>query len=141
MDVRKAAVHLSTVIDGDEMHHDYVGEYQMKNGSHCVAYTDYMGNGITMVGIEASGSAMLLHRVGSVTADMLFDPSMKTVVHYDALSLKGEFVLHTLSYFLAELDSGLMIQTEYDLSEAASGEHITHGRQILFISFPEDTPA
>ena len=83
MPVRNVSIHLRSVIDGDEAHYDYQGEYRRKTGSHNIVYTDYTGNEITKVAIEAAENAMLLHRVGGITADMLFDPLAETVVKYD----------------------------------------------------------
>ena len=94
MEIRKVSIHLRSVIDGDETSCDYIGEYRQIDGGHLIAYTDYTGNAITKVGIEARDNAMLLHRVGSITADMLFEPGTGTVVNYEALSLKSGFILH-----------------------------------------------
>ena len=93
-----AAIELRSVIDGDEAHYSYEGEYMLKAGNHCVVYTDYAGNTITKVAIEASNTMMLVHRVGGITADMLFDQATETVVKYDALSLRHGFLICCLAF-------------------------------------------
>ncbi len=60
MDIRKASIHLKSVIDGEESHRNYDGEYRFKDNSHRIVYTDYTGNAVTKVGIEATDRAMLL---------------------------------------------------------------------------------
>ena len=45
--VKKASIHLRSLIDGEETHYDYIGEYRLKDGSHCISYNDYMGNAIS----------------------------------------------------------------------------------------------
>ena len=34
--VKKASIHLRSLIDGEETHYDYIGEYRLKDGSHCI---------------------------------------------------------------------------------------------------------
>lgn len=138
--VKKASIHLRSVIDGEETHYDYIGEYRLKDGSHCISYNDYMGNAITKVGIEAREDAMLLHRVGFITADMLFDPSTDTIVNYDAVSLRNGFVLHTDKYHIAQKDGAFMIDAEYTLNDG-SGESVIIGIQEIKITFLEDENA
>ena len=137
MENKQASIHLRSVVDGVETHYDYIGEYRLKDGSHCIAYSDYMGNAITKVGIEARENAMLLHRVGYITADMLFDPGMETVVNYDALSLKSGFILHTQDYHVFRENGRLVIYTEYSLQDG-SGEPAIRGTQEITITFLED---
>ena len=109
MEIRKVSIRLRSVIDGDETHCEYIGEYRQMEGSHLIAYTDYTGNAVTKVGIEARDNAMLLHRVGSITADMLFEPGAETVVNYEALSLRSRFSLHTYEYHMIQGDEDLGI--------------------------------
>lgn len=137
MEVRKASVHLRSVIDGDEAHYDYQGEYRRKGGSHNIAYTDYAGNEITKVAIEATDMAMLLHRVGGITADMMFDPTSETVVKYDALSLRHGFLLRTDAYRVTPLENGVSIYSAYRLSDD-SGQPEIKGIQEMTIHILED---
>ena len=137
MEVRKASVHLRSVIDGDEAHYDYPGEYRQKGDSHNIVYTDYAGNEITKVAIEATATAMLLHRVGGITADMLFHPTAQTVVKYDAFSLRHGFLLRTDVYRLTRLKNGVCIYSEYSLNDG-SGQPEIKGIQEMTIHILED---
>ena len=137
MEASKVSIHLRSVIDGDEAHYDYQGEYRQKGRSHNIAYTDYAGNEITKVAIEATETAMLLHRVGGITADMMFDPTVETVVKYDALSLWHGFLLQTDAYRVTELENGVSIYSEYSLNDG-SGQPEINGIQEMTITILED---
>lgn len=138
MKTRKVSVHLRSVIDGEETNYAYQGEYRQKNDAHCIVYTDYAGNALTKVAIEATESAMLLHRAGGITADMLFDPLTETVVNYNALSLRRGFLLHTDAYRLTPQENGIRIDSEYRLSDG-SGEPEIRGTQEITIFILEET--
>ena len=105
--IEKVSIRLKSEIDGNTTEYRYSGEYQWKDGGHCIAYIDYMGNALTKVGVEANEKMMLLHRVGYVTSDMLFDPEAETIVKYDASSLKSGFVLKTHGYKITEDETKL----------------------------------
>lgn len=137
MQSKYAAIELRSVIDGDEAYYAYEGEYLQKAGNHCVVYTDYGGNTITKVAIEASDSMMLLHRVGGITADMLFDPATETVVKYDALSLRHGFLLRTDAYRLSSEENQLCIYAEYSLNDGSEQPEIK-GIQEMTIKVMED---
>ena len=137
METHKVSIHLRSVIDGDEAHYDYQGEYRQKGGSYNIAYTDYAGNEITKVAIEATETAMLLHRVGGITAGMMFDPTVETVVKYDALSLRHGFLLRTDAYRVTELENGVSIYSEYSLNDG-SGQPEISGIQEMTITMMED---
>ncbi len=96
MGTQKANVHLRSVVNGEEWVFSYAGEYRRTKAAHNIAYTDYAGNTPTKVAVEAAENALLLHRVGVITSDMLFDPCTDTVVKYDALSLRHGFLLQPL---------------------------------------------
>ena len=131
-------IRLRSVIDGDEALYEYEGEYLRKGNSHNIVYTDYTGNEITKVAIEATETAMLLHRVGGITADMLFDPSADTVVRYDALSLRHGFLLRTDVYRVTPLRNGVCIDSEYSLNDG-TGQPEIKGIQEMTIIIVEDT--
>ena len=133
-DIRNVSILLKSRIDGEQTEHSYCGEYCFKDGSHCIAYKDYTGNAITMVGIEARDSAMLLHRVGYITADMFFDPANDTIVKYEAQELAFDFVLKTHGYQFCSDDKSLNIQVEYSLHDC-SGETNIQGLQEISINF------
>lgn len=135
--VKKVLIRLKSTLDGEETCREYTGEYLRKGGSHNIAYTDYAGNAITKVALEANQTAMLLHRVGGITADMYFDPAADRAVAYAALSLKRGFMLHTYDYRLAPRTDGLSILVEYGLNDG-SGEDEIRGRQEFTIIFDEE---
>lgn len=136
MKSKYAAIELRSVIAGDEAHYSYEGEYMLKAGNHCVVYTDYAGNTITKVAIEASNTMMLLHRVGGITADMLFDQATETVVKYDALSLRHGFLLRTDAYRVTSEENQLCIYAEYSLNDG-SGLPDINGIMDMTIKYVE----
>ncbi len=137
MDIRKASIHLKSVIDGEESHRNYDGEYRFKDNSHRIVYTDYTGNAVTKVGIEATDRAMLLHRAGNITADMLFDPAAETSVNYDAFSLGSGFLLKTHSYEISCDADCVTIDIEYSLN-GGQDEPGIRGRQEITIRLLEE---
>lgn len=134
--IEKVSIRLKSEIDGNTTEYRYSGEYQWKDGGHCIAYIDYMGNALTKVGVEANEKMMLLHRVGYVTSDMLFDPDVETIVKYDASSLKSGFVLKTHGYKITEDETKLTICVAYSLIDGSSEPEIV-GRQEIIISVME----
>lgn len=133
MEVKKVSIHLRSVIDGEESHNDYRGEYCFKEGSHRIIYTDYTGNDVTKTGIEATDQKMLLHRSGPIQGDMLFDPDVETKVAYEAFSLVNDFSLKTHIYRLTEMENHIRIYTAYSLSDR-SGGHAIRGVQEMTVS-------
>ena len=133
MEIKKVSIHLRSVIDGQESHTDYEGEYGFKDGSHHIVYTDYAGNGVTKTGIEATGDRMLLHRTGHIRGDMLFDPRMETGVSYEAFSLTNHFRLKTRIYRLTKTDKHLRIYTVYSLNDRSGAPEI-RGVQEMIVS-------
>ena len=129
---------LESRIDGDRSLKHYPGEYAYRDGTHLLTYTDFTGNGITKNGIQANGSAMLLHRVGEFEGDMLFDPAMDTVVKYTAGGLvQTGFVLHTNVYSLEDVEKGVVIHIDYILYDG-SGEEGIHGEQCISANWEEE---
>lgn len=80
---------------------------------------------------------MLLHRVGYITADMLFDPLTETIVKYDAQEMRHGFILHTKEYKVSHCDSGLTVFVSYTLNDG-SGEEPICAEQEISIFFTED---
>lgn len=136
-DVRNVQIHLSSAIDGEESRYEYAGEY-LRSGSHNIAYTDYTGNEVTKVALEATDQAVLLHRVGFITADMLFDRETDTVVKYEASALRSGFMLHTYDYHLTEEPGRIRINLEYGLSDSSDAPEI-HSILSFDIEFQEGT--
>ena len=58
--IEKVSIRLKSEIDGNTTEYRYSGEYQWKDGGHCIAYIDYMGNALTKVGVEANEKMMLV---------------------------------------------------------------------------------
>ena len=83
-EVRNVHIHIRSVVEGVENLWETTGEYKWDGRQHMLAYTDYTGNAITKNGIFADHEKMLLHRVGAITCDMLFDPLTATMVDYKA---------------------------------------------------------
>jgi len=136
MEPRKIRIHLRSVIDGDEAHYEYEGEYLRKDGIHNLVYTDYTGNEVTKVALEAADQALLLHRVGFITADMLFDMQTDTVVRYEASTLRSGFLLHTCDYCLTEEADRIQIDLEYGLNDSSGAPEI-HSRLTFDFTFLE----
>ena len=81
-EVRNVHICIRSVVEGVENLWETTGEYKWDCRQHMLAYTDYTGNAITKNGIFADHEKMLLHRVGAITCDMLFDPLTATMVDY-----------------------------------------------------------
>ena len=138
MDTQKANVHLRSVVNGEKWERSYAGEYRRTEAAHNIVYTDYTGNTPTKVAVEAAENALLLHRVGAITSDKLFDPCTDTVVKYDALSLRHGFLLHTEEYRVEETEETLCIFLSYVLTDG-SGEEEIRGTQTFTITFAGGT--
>ena len=134
---QRVRIRLTGATDETETNNEYTGEYRFSNGRHCIVYTDRTGNAITKVGIEAADNAMLLHRIGYITADMLFDPKTETIVKYEASSLKSGFILHTESYQIICKENCLSIIVAYNLYDDSDEPPIT-GKQEINISILEE---
>lgn len=137
MDVKRGKIHLASTINGEETQYEYSGEYNVISGNHCVAYTDYTGNALTRVGIEAAPTTMLIHRTGGVTADMLFDPDHETAVNYNVLTLKTLLRLKTHRLIVEAKGSVVRICVEYSLDDG-SGEIVTQASQTIIVNIMED---
>lgn len=89
-EVRNVHIRIRSVVEGVENLWETTGEYKWDGRQHMLAYTDYTGNAITKNGIFADHEKMLLHRVGAITCDMLFDPLTATMVDYKAYMVGGK---------------------------------------------------
>ena len=123
---------LYSVINGDEMYNEYVGEYAYENGVHNIAYGDYTGTDLTKNGIQATDTAMLLHRAGAFEGDMFFDLNSDTVVNYNALMVNSGFLLHTENYSLSEKNGEIIIKVAYTLHDG-SNQDVIKGRQEITV--------
>lgn len=132
MEVHQVNVRIRSEIEGTESQWETTGEYQWDGSKHMLAYTDYTGNAITKNGIFAEKDKMLLHRVGAITCDMLFDTLTATMVDYKAYMVGARFLLHTESYSIEENANGLIIQVAYTLDDGSGHEPIV-GKQTIEI--------
>ena len=126
-------VKLKSEVGGDKLYNEFSGEYALLDGIHNIVYTDYTGNEITKVGIQADDKMMLLHRTGGFSGDMLFDTRTDTVVKYAAFMVESGFVLHTYDYSVEQTDKGNHIFVRYGLNDG--GDEEMKGEQDIEVIF------
>ena len=117
-------------MEGVENLWETTGEYKWDGRQHMLAYTDYTGNAITKNGFFADHEKMLLHRVGAITCDMLFDPLTATMVDYKAYMVGAKFLLHTETYSMEENEVGLNIRVQYTLDDGGGHTPIVGEQEI-----------
>ncbi len=137
MKVEKAVIKIKSTINGDVIFNEYSGEYAYENGVHNIAYSDYTGTDLTKNGIQATVTAMLLHRAGAFEGDMFFDMNSDTVVKYNVLMVQSGFLLHTESYSLTEQERELKIDVSYTLNDG-SGQDEIKGRQEITVKWEDN---
>ncbi|MEE0874213.1 MAG: DUF1934 family protein [Ruminococcus sp.] len=115
---------MKSTINGDEIFNEYSGEYAYENGVHNIAYSDYTGTDLIKNGIQATDTAMLLHRAGAFEGDMFFDLNSDTVVKYNALIVQSGFLLHTERYSLTEKNGEIIIKAAYTLHDGSGQDEI-----------------
>ena len=86
---------------------------------------------ITKNGIFADQEKMLLHRVGAITCDMLFDTLTATMVDYKAYMVGAKFLLHTETYSIEENETGLTIRVQYTLDDGSGHTPIVGEQEIV----------
>ena len=133
-EVRNVYIRIRSVVEGVENLWETTGEYKWDGRQHMLAYTDYTGNAITKNGIFADHEKMLLHRVGAITCDMLFDPLTATMVDYKAYMVGAKFLLHTETYSMEENEVGLNIRVQYTLDDGGGHTPIV-GEQEITVEF------
>ena len=92
-------------------------------------------NAITKNGIFADHEKMLLHRVGAITCDMLFDPLTATMVDYKAYMVGAKFLLHTETYSMEENEVGLNIRVQYTLDDGGGHTPIVGEQEISAVYY------
>ena len=132
----KALIKMKSTVDGEEIYNEYRGEYAFKNGAHNFVYTDYTGNAVTKNAVEANQEKMLLHRIGAINGDMLFDRLTDTVTRYDAFMVTHGFLVHTYEYKLTESENTVEINLHYGLNDGSGAEEI-NGQQNIIIEIGE----
>ena len=78
---------------------------------------------------------MLLHRVGAITCDMLFDPLTATMVDYKAYMVGAKFLLHTETYSMEENEVGLNIRVQYTLDDGGGHTPIVGEQEISAVYY------
>lgn len=131
-DTKNVVIRIKSTINGDVIDNEYSGEYAYEDGVHNIAYSNYSGTDLTKNGIQATDTAMLLHRAGAFEGDMFFDTNSDTVVKYDAFMVRSGFLLHTESYSLSENDEQIKIKVAYTLNDG-SGQDEIKGRQEITV--------
>ena len=132
-DVKQIIVKLKSEVGADKLYNEFSGEYALLDGIHNIVYTDYTGNEITKVGIQADDKMMLLHRTGGFSGDMLFDSRTDTVVKYAAFMVESGFLLHTYDYIVGQIDNGIHISVRYGLNDG--GDEEIEGKQDVEVRF------
>lgn len=126
-------VKIASFVDGEENHWETTGEYDFDGETHLVAYTDYTSNSITKNGLYAGKYSMLLHRVGAITCDMLFDLNHDTITQYNAFMFTDTFVIHTSEYKVNVSIDVIEIQLHYSLTNRTNAEPIDGIQKISLI--------
>ncbi|MDD4510314.1 MAG: DUF1934 family protein [Oscillospiraceae bacterium] len=114
---KNVTVAIKGVIDDITRDWEGPGEYALDGDTHFVAYNDYAGNAVTKTGIHIRSDALLLHRVGAITSDILFRPNEDTIVKYDAFGMQTTYILHTTQFRLYEMQNGIWVHLEYSLND------------------------
>lgn len=131
--VQNVDIRIRSVVEGVENQWETTGEYKWDGRQHMLAYTDYTGNAITKNGIFADQEKMLLHRVGAITCDMLFDTLTATMVDYKAYMVGAKFLLHTETYAIEENENGLTIRVQYTLDDSSGNTPIVGEQEIAAV--------
>ncbi len=124
MEKQDITITIKSRMNGEETIFETTGEYAFDGQRHLAAYTDYTGNLITKNGLYIEPDKLLLHRVGGITADMLFDKQTDTVARYQAFMVNTSFVIHTSEYSVEETEYGLAIHIDYSLSDGTDTDVI-----------------
>ena len=71
-------------MDSAEELREYAGEYARNGKIHNIVYTDYTGNAVTKVEIQAGAQSMLLHRTGYFEGDLYFENCTTSLIRIQA---------------------------------------------------------
>ncbi len=129
----KVKVNVKSVVDGEELFNETVGEYEKINGEHRLAYSDLSGNMITNNYLTASPDCLHIKREGGFEGEMLFDTLTDVIVKYKTVMLRCAFSLHTYEYKLTEIENGLTIAVRYGLNDGKAEEII--GKQTIAVTY------
>ena len=136
MDPRPVKIRLKSSLQGSLELFEYEGFCRLKGSMYCITYTDRSDASLTRVRIDAGQGGMTLHRQGSISTRMQYDPDRVTPVKYRADAFSAEFLLKTREYRFICGDSFIHIFLDYTLTET-TGETVSQGRQEIEIRFSD----
>lgn len=122
--IKQVSVSISGAVNGEPMLKEYMGEYEYRDNTHNIAYTDYTGNVITKCALQASDTEMLLHRTGGFSGDLWFDTQTDRIVKYAAFSADKGFMLHTDEYRLTAEQGKVCIFVRYVMYDGSEQDTI-----------------
>jgi hypothetical protein len=77
MDPKPVKIRLKSSLQGSEELFEYEGFCRLKGSMYCITYTDRSDASLTRVRIDAGQGGMTLHRQGSISTRMQYDPETK----------------------------------------------------------------
>lgn len=132
--MKKVGIQILSTVDDEVNIFKSVGEYKIDDNTHMVAYTDYTGNTITKNGLYIGAESMLLHRIGGITGDMLFDLNKDTITTYTLSFVSADFIIYTKEYKVSDADNGIEVYLQYVLTDKSNNQSI-YGTQRIEIKF------
>lgn len=136
MDPRPVKIRLKSCLQGSEERFEYDGFCRQKGSLFCITYTDRSDASLTRVRIDAGKGGMTLHRQGSISTRMQYDPDRVTPVKYRVDAFFADFLLNTREYRFLCSDSSVKIFLDYTLTEI-TGETVSQGCQEIEIRFSD----
>ena len=136
MDPKPVKIRLKSSLQGSEELFEYEGFCRLKGSLFCITYTDRSDASLTRVRIDAGQAGMTLHRQGSISTRMQYDPDRVTPVKYRVDAFTADCLLKTREYRLMCSDSSIRIFLDYTLTET-TGETVSQGRQEIEILFSD----
>ena len=114
---RTTALFLKSTINGETNEYMYLADHRLKDGLHCLRYTDAQGDAETSNELMFRENSMFLRREGGFSGVMEFDPEKETEVRYKALMTEGVFCLETKEYSIEENEGTVKVRTAYLLKD------------------------
>ena len=115
---KDVTVRITTVADGESFVTESAGEYGRDGEVHCVAYTERHDGDVTRSGLQLRRDALLLHRDGAVSSQMLFAEGQTTKAVYKAYGLDSEFLVQTHQYDVLFGEDRITVDLRYTLMES-----------------------
>ena len=129
---RTVALNLKSTLNGETNEYLYLADHRMKDGLHCLHYTDMQGNDATSNELMFREDSMFLRREGGFSGVMEFDPSTETEVKYKALMTEGVFRIETTEYSLEESGDSVKVLVHYVLKDDSGLEPIDCVQEFTF---------